>query len=122
MDAQRFEALAKAIERDRRTGFWLSLLMALAAGGIFVYLQLVHASIEREHLELLRSALASSDSLAAGTVKQVIDMSALSTTLTFGSILLVVLIPWAMGRFRKHSDQALLELLRAQSKSQASSP
>lgn len=122
MDAQRFEALAAAIDRGRRTDFWLSLVAALIAVGVFAFLQLVHVSAEREQLELLRSALASNDSLAAGTVLQVINNSAWSTSLSFGSLMLIVLIPWALGRYRRRHDQALVELLRAQSKSQASSP
>lgn len=123
MDAQRFEALAVAIERDRRIDVWFSVVTTILALAGFIYLRFFHLSAEQEQSrQLLRSALGSSDTLAAGTVQQVIDMSALSTTLSFGALLLAFLVPWMFGRYRRRHDQALVELLRAQSKSQASSP
>jgi uncharacterized membrane protein YhaH (DUF805 family) len=119
VDSHGFGSLAAAIERARRRDYWFSIVVMSAIVAGFVYLIFASGTHLAQNERLLAETFAHADGQAA-TLMLVIRDTAMWTTLKFAAPLLLFVAPFLFDRYRWRQDKALIELLRAQSKTQAS--
>jgi len=119
MDASGFEALAQAIERERRRDFWtMMLLLVLVCAGYGYLILTTEADFARDS-QALAAALAV-DNQEARSALTTIRLSVAWMQLKLVAPLMLFLLPFLFDRYRWRHDKALIALLRAQSKNQAS--
>lgn len=119
MDVRAFEEQAAAIERQRRQDYWISIVICSAVLAGFIYVTLGIESHLAQNERLLAEAMAAQD---AGTAMTVIRNTSMWMIFKFGAPLLMFIVPFLFDRYRWRQNKALIELLRAQSRIQASRP
>lgn len=121
MNADRFEQLAVAIERDRRRDYRISIGVMLAVFAGFLWLTYAVPGYATQYQRDIAESFAAGQP-DAGMLLSAMRMTALWTVLQFGAGLMLFLLPFVFDRYRWRYDKALIELLRAQGNLQAKTP
>lgn len=120
MDARYFEELAAALERERRQDYRFFLVFSLVVIGFYFYVMFGMQPDLAHDQERIAEALSAADGSAAAQILSAVRDTAFQTTMRWTLPWVLFALPFLFNRYRWRNDKALIELLRAQSKDQAS--